>query len=82
MGCVRRSRLEKNRDRASARVDAIRQRLHERIAVCLKEEFLMLSDDLDRASEELDEARAALDEHVRRHCCMTQQSAGANTEGT
>jgi len=42
----------------------------------------MLSDDLDRASEELDEARAALDEHVRRHCCMTQQSAGANTEGT
>ena len=72
MGCPRRSRLEKNRDQASARVAAIRQRLRERISLCPKQEFLMLTDDLDRASEAVDQAQAVLDAHIRVHCCLSQ----------
>ena len=36
----------------------------------------MLTDDLDRASEAVDQAQAALDEHIRIHCCLSQVTAG------
>jgi hypothetical protein len=33
-----------------------------------------LSDDLDRAGEALDFARAALDNHILHHCCLTHDN--------
>ena len=35
----------------------------------------MLTDDLNR-SEAVDHAPAALDEHIRVHCCLSQVTAG------
>jgi len=82
MACVKRSGLEKRHDQAGARFDSIRKRLHERIGICPKEEFLMLNDDLERASKVLDAARAALDQHIRQHCCLTHETAGDAAENT
>jgi len=75
MECATRARLERQHNRADARFDTVRKRLNERIGVCLKEEFLALSDELDRESETLDHARAALDNHIRQHCCLTRGTA-------
>jgi len=42
----------------------------------------MLNDDLERASKVLDAARAALDQHIRQHCCLTHETAGDAAENT
>jgi hypothetical protein len=38
---------------------------------------LALADEVDRAEELLDHVRAALDSHIRQHCCLAQQGATA-----
>jgi hypothetical protein len=44
------------------------------MGICPKGEFLMLSDELDRASQGLELAHAELDEHIKEHCCLTYGS--------
>jgi hypothetical protein len=63
-------RLQKNCTTASASFDAARARFQKRIGICLKSEFLALTDELGRASDELKRARDALDVHIREHGCM------------
>jgi hypothetical protein len=72
MGCAERARLQKNYTTVSAVFDAARARFQQRIGICPKSEFVVLSDALDWASAELERARAALDAHIRDHCCMVQ----------
>ena len=74
MECVYRVGLQKNYTTASVILDAARTRLHQRIGNCPTTEFLALTDELDRASDELKRASAALDAHVREHCCIVQDS--------
>ena len=80
MSCARREYLERKTDQAGMKLDLARQRLRERIGICTKEEFLTLSDDLDRASELLDSTTQALDNHIRRHCCLTHDSASVSPQ--
>jgi len=80
MQCARRVRLEQQHDRAGARFDDARQRLRERMGVCPKDEFVRLSDDMDRAWIALDQAQMALDEHIRTHSCLAQGSTGIREE--
>jgi hypothetical protein len=70
--------LEQKRDQACATLDLIRERLRERIGKCSRSEFLTLNDEFDRANELLGHARAALDNHVRQHCCLAQDGAAAS----
>ena len=76
MSCTQRERLQKKYDKASATLEAARQRLGSRIGICPRGEFLALSDELDRAWEALESARTAMDDHIRMHCCLSQISAG------
>ena len=80
MSCVKRARLEQSFNQAGARFDNARKKLLERIAVCSRAEFLALNDDVDRASELLDHTRAALDGHIRQHCCLAQHGAIATQD--
>ena len=80
MSCQRRLRLEQKHTRAGERVADVRERIHDRIGICSKGEFLALTDELDRVSEVLEHARAALDQHIQEHCCLTLGSAGADRE--
>jgi hypothetical protein len=41
---------------------------------------LTLADEVDRAEELLDHVRAALDSHVRQHCCLVRAGAPTSTE--
>jgi len=75
MNCPLRMRLQKKHQKASASFDAARARLNERIGVCAKGEFLSLSGTLDQAWQDLDNARTSLDDHIREHCCMTQETS-------
>jgi hypothetical protein len=77
MPCARRLRLEQKHDQASATLDSVKNRLRERLGRCAQGEFLTLNDELDRASELVQHARAALDSHIRQHCCLTQEGASA-----
>lgn len=74
MACARREHLQQRHDSVRATFDAVRKRLRERIGRCPRAEFLALSDDLDRAGEALDFARAALDNHILHHCCLTHDN--------
>jgi hypothetical protein len=69
------ARLRKDYLRASVIFDAARARFQQRIGICPRSEFIVLSDALDWASDELDRARAALDAHIREHCCVVQVNA-------
>ena len=72
MECAQGVRLRKNYTTACAVFDAARARFEQRIGICPKSEFLVLSGELDRAAAELERTRAALDAHIRDHCCMVQ----------
>jgi hypothetical protein len=72
MDCAQWVRLQKNYTTAKTVFDAVRTRFHEKIGICLKSEFLALTNELDRASDELKLARARLDEHIREHGCIVQ----------
>jgi hypothetical protein len=50
------------------------------MGVCPKDEFVRLSDDMDRAWIALDQAQMALDEHIRTHSCLAQGSTGIREE--
>jgi hypothetical protein len=71
---VRKGCACRNYTRASASFEAAQAPFEERIRICPKREFLVLSDALDWASDELERARAELDAHIREHCCMVQGS--------
>lgn len=75
MGCGQRLWLTSVWKAASATLDVARQQLQRRMGYCSKAEFLVLTDNLDRASEEVDRTRAALDEHIRIHGCAEEQRA-------
>ena len=70
MECVERARLQKNYTTARAILDAARARIQQRIEICRKSDFLVLSNALARALAELGRARAALEVHIQEHCCM------------
>ena len=72
MECKQRLHLQRNYTTASAIFDAATVQVHRGIGICTESEFGMLRDELDRASAELERARAALDAHIRDHCCMVQ----------
>jgi hypothetical protein len=74
MQCAERVQLQSNYKVASASLDASRVQFLQRIGICPKSEFLVLRDELDRASAEAERARAALDAHVREHICMVQRN--------
>ena len=60
-----RIRLEKAHMEADRLFAEAREALHKRIGTSPKEEFLALSDAVDRAWEEVLETRAALDAYIR-----------------
>jgi hypothetical protein len=74
MECPQTVRLRNNYTGASAIHDAAMARLQQRLGICPTSEFLVLSDALDWASVELERTRAALDAHVREHCCIVQDN--------
>ena len=74
MECAERAQLQNNYMGASAIHDTAMARLQQRLGICPTSEFLVLSDALDWASVELERTRAALDAHVREHCCIVQDN--------
>ena len=75
MECIQRLHLQKNYRTANAGFDAARARVQRRIGLCPVSEFGMLRDELDWASAQLESARAALDAHIRDHCCCMVQGS-------
>jgi hypothetical protein len=74
MECVERARLQKNYTTARAILDAARARVQQRIEICQKSDFLVLSNALAWAATELKRARAAHDAHYREQCCRVIES--------
>ena len=72
--CATRVALQQEHDQANAIFDETRKRLHQRIGVCPKEEFLSLNNTLDRSWKALQRARAELDTHIRHHSCLTHEA--------
>jgi hypothetical protein len=73
MSCARRRALQQQHEIAEANLDACRQRLGTKGGICSKAEFLVLTDQLDRAWEVLHHASAALENHIRKHQCLEKQ---------
>jgi hypothetical protein len=71
MSCEERVRLEEEHEQASARFDAAREALNERIGVSSRAEFRALSEGLDNAWVGLRRARTALDNDVWEHQCVS-----------
>jgi hypothetical protein len=71
VACGRRARLDRHFDEASAAFSNAHRRLLDQLATCSRSELATLNDAVDRAVEHLDHARAALDAHIKRHCCFT-----------
>ena len=74
MECRQRLHLQRNYTTVSAIFDAAKVQVHGGIGIWTESEFEMLRDELDWASGQLESARAALDAHIRDHCCMVQGS--------
>jgi len=72
MQCFTRASLERKRDRANARLDSIRKYLRERIECCSKEEFLTLTDNMDRELVLVEQTQRALNDHISQHGCLVQ----------
>jgi hypothetical protein len=72
MECKQRLHLQRNYTTASAIFDAATVQVHR--GICAESEFEMLRHELDWASAQVESARAALDAHIRDHCCMVQGS--------
>jgi hypothetical protein len=80
MSCARRSSLEQRYRQACAAYDTARKRLHERFSADASGEFLGMSDQVDRAADLVAHARAALEAHIRQHCCLAQGEASPTQE--
>ena len=77
MTCPTRARLEARLRQVTATFDNARKHLLERVATCSKQEFLVLTDEVDRALDLLDRARVALDLHIRQHSCLAHEGVAA-----
>ena len=82
MLCTTRACLEQGYLEADAIYNNARQRLLERVAACSKAEFLMLTNQVDRAGDLLRKAHSCLEDHVRQHSCVTEQGATAALDGS
>ena len=77
MDCTRRAELERGRDFAYTKLQTARQNMAERIGICSNNEFLFLSDQMDRAWETYEQAQSNVNEHLRQHCCLAQTISSA-----
>ena len=80
MYCAKRLQLERKHQEASASLDAAVKKLHERIGICPKDEFMILRLNLDAAWCALERARIELAQH--RHCCLNASGLPAYVERT
>ena len=72
MECIQMTRLWKDYTAANTNFEGARARLPRRVGKCPTSELEMLCDELERLWDESERARAALDAHIREHCCMVQ----------
>jgi hypothetical protein len=72
MECKQRLHLQRNYTTASAIFDAATVQVHRGIGIWAESEFEMLRHELDWASAQVESARAALEAHLRDHCCMVR----------
>lgn len=70
MSCEEKGRMLAEYQEASAAFDRARKGLQASIGTLPKEQYAVLSNSVDKAWGTLQRVHIALDEHIRRHCCV------------
>ena len=77
MQCRQRLQLERKHQEASAIYAAAMHNLHERMPICTKDEYMILSATVDLAWSSLEQILSELDQHVEKHCCLAHRNRSA-----
>ena len=75
MQCPQSLQLERKHQEAIATLDAAVKKLYERIGICPKDEFKILSLYLDAAWYAVERVQSELAQHIEEHGCLTGELA-------